>query len=98
MEKEDIDFCFKKLNLRLIPKLWAFKRCKIKKQFMEKEHRGYQKKTLHFGKCVDCGKEFSVAATDQNRVRCDKCQKEKRRETYRLSKQKSRNLKCPQAF
>lgn len=39
------------------------------------KHRGYQKKVLRFGICVDCGKEFSVAATDQNRVRCDECQK-----------------------
>lgn len=40
-------------------------------------HRGYNKKGLRFGKCVDCGKEFSVSANDKNKIRCDKCQRTK---------------------
>lgn len=55
------------------------------------KHRGYNKKGLRFGKCVDCGKEFSVASTETNKVRCDECQLKIRRETYRISKQKQRN-------
>ena len=57
------------------------------------KHRGYQKKVLRFGICVDCGREFSVAATEQNRVRCDKCQENYRRKykhDYYL-KQKNKN-------
>ena len=44
------------------------------------KHRGYNKVGLRFGKCVDCGKEFSVAATDQCKIRCDDCQIKWRKE------------------
>ena len=55
------------------------------------KHRGYNKKGLRFGKCVDCGKEFSVTSNNKNKVRCDDCQKIKRRNDIRISVQKSRN-------
>lgn len=57
------------------------------------KHRGYQKKTLHFGKCVDCGKEFSVPANNRSKVRCDECSKEKRRNDIRKNVQKYRENK-----
>lgn len=40
------------------------------------KHRGYQKKVLRFGVCIDCGKEFSVSSNNQKKIRCDKCQHE----------------------
>ena len=49
------------------------------------KHRGYNKIGLRFAKCVDCGKEFSVVATNQKKVRCDECQ-EKWRKEYKHSK------------
>lgn len=39
------------------------------------KHRGYNKIGLRIGICVDCGEEFSVAATNQKKIRCDECQK-----------------------
>lgn len=38
------------------------------------KHRGYQKKELRFGVCVDCGREFSVASNNHKKIRCDNCQ------------------------
>lgn len=58
---------------------------------MEKEHRGYQKKELRFGICVDCGREFSVAANNQKKIRCDDCQLIENREKTRI-----RNIKYRQ--
>lgn len=55
------------------------------------KHRGYNKKGLQFGKCVDCGREFATNAKDHKTIRCKECQLIKRRETYRLSKQRSRS-------
>ena len=55
------------------------------------KHRGYNKKGLRFGKCIDCGKEFSVSANDKNKVRCDDCQKKKLNNDTRLRMQKYRN-------
>lgn len=31
------------------------------------KHRGYRKIGLRFGKCIDCGEEFSVVATNQKK-------------------------------
>lgn len=53
-----------------------------------KEHRGYQKKELRSGICVDCGNKFFVAANNQKKVRCDCCQKEYIKEYDRHRKQK----------
>jgi hypothetical protein len=50
------------------------------------QHRGYRKIGLRFGKCIDCNTEFSVVATDMNKVRCDKCQKNHIREYDRKRK------------
>lgn len=50
------------------------------------KHRGYNKKGLRFGKCIDCGNEFYVAATNHKKVRCDDCQKIKDRESKRIWK------------
>ena len=52
------------------------------------KHRGYQKKELRFGICIDCGRDFSVAANNQRKVRCDCCQKEYIKEYDRHRKQK----------
>lgn len=52
------------------------------------KHRGYQKKELRFGICVDCGKEFAVASNNHKKIRCDCCQTIYRREYDRLRKQK----------
>lgn len=50
------------------------------------KHRGYNKIGLRTGKCVDCGKSFQVAATNQKKVRCDSCQKEHRKMLDRIRK------------
>lgn len=55
------------------------------------KHRGYQKKELRFGICVDCGREFSVAANNQKKIRCDDCQLIENREKTRI-----RNIKYRQ--
>lgn len=56
------------------------------------KHRGYQKKELRFGICIDCGREFSVAATNNKKIRCNECQSVVDRENARLRKQKQRTL------
>lgn len=46
------------------------------------KHRGYNKVTetkMRIGHCVDCGKEFTVVATNNKKIRCDKCQKSYRK-------------------
>ena len=40
--------------------------------------------------CVDCGKEFSVDARITNKIRCDKCQGEKKRKDTKLRVQRYR--------
>lgn len=50
------------------------------------KHRGYQKKELRFGICVDCGREFSVAAKNQRKNRCDKCA-----QNYRIQYKSEKN-------
>lgn len=57
------------------------------------KHRGYQKKVLRFGVCVDCGREFSVAANNQSKVRCDDCQLIQNREKTRIRNIKYRQKK-----
>ena len=59
-----------------------------------KEHQGYNQKSV-VKKCIDCGKEFYVNneyGKNRNRrqVRCECCQKEKRREDNRIAAQKHR--------
>ena len=44
------------------------------------KHRGYNKVGLRFGKCVDCGKEFSSAVNNNRKIRCDDCQLKYRKE------------------
>lgn len=60
------------------------------------KHRGYRKIGIRFGKCIDCGREFSFGSKSRLKERCPDCQAIVRRNTYRLSKQKSRNSLCPQ--
>lgn len=50
------------------------------------KHRGYQKKELRFGTCIDCGREFSVAANNQRKNRCDKCA-----QNYRIQYKSEKN-------
>lgn len=47
------------------------------------KHRGYNKKGLRFGKCIDCGKEFYVDSRDSKKTRCDECQSIRNREVKR---------------
>lgn len=60
------------------------------------KHRGYIKKetkAMRNGICIDCGQEFIVVATNQKKVRCDKCQ-QKHKINYQREYQKSlRNQK-----
>ena len=55
------------------------------------KHRGYNKKGLQFGNCIDCGKEFSYTTKNKMKVRCDDCQKNKLREDTRIRMQKLRS-------
>lgn len=55
------------------------------------KHRGYNKKGLRFGKCVDCGNEFFVSANNQRKIRCDECQSKKRKIDIKNNVKKLRN-------
>ncbi len=64
-----------------------FKQSPRKPSIYCKEHKGYnkkQEKAMRTGICVDCGSEFTVAATDKNKCRCDNCQKEYRKQYKHL--------------
>ena len=42
--------------------------------------------------CVDCGEEFEVVSKGGRRTRCDNCYEKHRRESYKISKRKTRSL------
>lgn len=54
------------------------------------KHRGYNKKGLRFGKCVDCGKEFYTKSG--KKFRCDECQEKKNKENAKNGMKKIRSL------
>lgn len=60
------------------------------------KHRGYNKINSKTLICIDCGNEFTVGSKSRLKKRCPNCQAIARKESYRLSKQKSRNNTCPQ--
>lgn len=52
------------------------------------KHRGYTKIGNVVKTCIDCGSEFSVAATAYNKCRCQKCQRKHKTELQRKYREK----------
>lgn len=60
-----------------------FKQSKTKNSNYCYKHRGYQKKPIRIAKCVDCGRDFKTPSNDRNKIRCQNCQKEYRKQYKR---------------
>ena len=59
-----------------------FRQSKTKMSEYCHNHRGYRKKKIkqiQEKHCIDCGKLFIIAATNNTKCRCDKCQHEHRK-------------------
>lgn len=58
------------------------------------EHKGYNKKDLRIGICVDCGKEYTAAPNNMTKIRCDECQKIYRNNSQKELMKTRRNPSC----
>lgn len=70
-----------------------FKQGKTKLSDYCYKHRGYNKKitkAIRNSICIDCGSEFSIAATDTQKCRCNECQHEYRKMLDRERKRKQK--------